>query len=64
MFERQEVRRKGSNIDFKYQRFFKETVRNENVRFVSSRDRINEDSMVMQSKIDGNLFLPQDPKKS
>ncbi len=38
------------------------TVRNENVRFVSSRDGISEDSMVMESKIDGKFFLPQHPK--
>ena len=38
------------------------TVRNENVRFVSSRDGISEDSMVMESKIDGKFFLPQHPE--
>ena len=33
------------------------TVRNENVRFVSSRDGISEDSMVMERKIDENFFF-------
>ncbi len=33
------------------------TVRNENVRFVSSREGISEDSMVIKSKIDENFFF-------